>query len=160
MELKETQCFVISFDESFNNEFHKEQMDFFVKYFNKDRVVCRYLTSRFLGHTCAEDLKKEFEEGIQEFDIKKMVQVSMDGTNVNWILYDSIVEERNCLLLILDLVVFMLCTEHSEVVCRRQKGGLMVYTKPCTTCLMSYLQKEKITKILLDLRFSHCLSVH
>ena len=54
-------------------------MDFFVKYFNKDRVVCRYLTSKVLGHTCAEDLKREFEEGIQELDMKKMVQVSMDG---------------------------------------------------------------------------------
>ena len=35
-ELKETQCFVISFDESLNSEFYKEQMDFFVKCFNKD----------------------------------------------------------------------------------------------------------------------------
>ena len=33
VELKETQCFVISFDESLNSEFHKEQMDFFVKFF-------------------------------------------------------------------------------------------------------------------------------
>ena len=68
-------------------------MDFFVKYFNKDRAVCRYLTSRFLGHTCAEDLKKEFEESIQELDMKKMVQVIMDEPNVNWKLYDHIVEE-------------------------------------------------------------------
>ena len=64
MDLKETQYFVITFDASLKSEFHKEQMDFFVKYFNKDRVVCRYLTSRFLGHTCAEILKKEYEEGI------------------------------------------------------------------------------------------------
>ena len=71
VDLKETQCFVILFDESLNNEFHKD--------FNKDRVVCRYLTSRFLGHTCAEDVKKEFEESIHELDMKKMVQVSMDG---------------------------------------------------------------------------------
>ena len=95
VELKETQCFVISSDESHSYEFHKEQMDFFVKYFNKDIVVCRYLTSRFHGHTCAEDLKKEFEEGIQEVDMKKMVQVSRDGPNVNWKLYDNIVKERN-----------------------------------------------------------------
>ena len=78
MEQREAQCFVISFDESINNEFHKEQMDFFVKFFNKDRVVCRYLTSRFLGHTCSEALKKEFEEGIQELDMREMVQVTMD----------------------------------------------------------------------------------
>ena len=80
------------FDESLNNEFHKEQMNIFVKYFNKDRVACRYLTSRFLVDTSAEDLKKEFEEGIQELDMKKMVQVSMDGPNVKWKFYDSIVE--------------------------------------------------------------------
>ena len=36
VELKGTQCFVISFDESINNEFHKEQIDFFGKYLNKD----------------------------------------------------------------------------------------------------------------------------
>ena len=47
-------------------------------------VVCRYPTSRFLGHTSTEDLKKEFEEGIQELDMKKMVQVScMDPMLVN-----------------------------------------------------------------------------
>ena len=66
--------FVISFDESLDNEFHKEQMDFFVKYVNKEKVVCRYISLRFIGHTCAEDLKKEFEEGIQELDMKKIVE--------------------------------------------------------------------------------------
>ena len=60
-----------------------------------DRVVCKYLTSRSLGHTCAEDLKQEFEEGIREFDMKEMVQVSMHGASVHWKLYESTVEERN-----------------------------------------------------------------
>ena len=63
-ELKEAQCYVISFDESLNTELHEEQMDFVVRYFNKDRVTCRYLASGFLGHTCAEDLKKKFKEEI------------------------------------------------------------------------------------------------
>ena len=93
-ELKEAQCFVISFDESLNTELHEEQMDFVVRYFNKDRVTCRYLTSEFLGHTHVDDLKK-FEEGIKDLEKKKMLQVSMDGPNVNWKLYDSIVEEWN-----------------------------------------------------------------
>ena len=62
-------------------------MDFFEKYLNNNRVVCR-----FLGHTCAQDLKKEFEEGIQKLEMKKMVQVSMEGPSVNWKLYDNIVE--------------------------------------------------------------------
>ena len=45
-----------------------------MKYFNEDRVVCMYPTSKFLGHTCAEDLKKEFEEGIQQLDMKKWLK--------------------------------------------------------------------------------------
>ena len=94
-ELKEMQCFVISFDELLNSELHQEQMDFIVKYFRKDRVVSRYLTSEFLGHTQADDLKKKFEEALQDLDMKKMVQVSMDGPNVNWKLYDSLVDDRN-----------------------------------------------------------------
>ena len=93
-ELKEAQCFVISFDESLNTELHEEQMDFVVRFFNKDRVTCRYLTSVFLGHTHADDLKK-FEEGIKDLEKKIMLQISMDGPNVNWKLYDSIVEEWN-----------------------------------------------------------------
>ena len=78
-ELKEAQCFVISFDESLNTELYEEQMDFLVGYFNKDRVTCRYLTSEFLGHTCVDHLKKKFEEGIKYFEKKKMLQISMDG---------------------------------------------------------------------------------
>ena len=93
-ELKETQCFVISFDESLNSELHQEQMDFVVKYFRNDKVVCRYLTSGFLGHTRACDLKQKFEECIVDLDQKKLAQVSMDGPSVNWKLYESLVEQR------------------------------------------------------------------
>ena len=95
-ETERNTCFVILFDESLNIEYQNEHMDFFVKYFNKDRVVCSYLTSKFLGNTCGEEaLKKEFEEGIQVLEMKKMAEVSMDGPNVNCKLYDSIVEERS-----------------------------------------------------------------
>ena len=94
-ELKEPQCYVISFDESLNTELHEEQMDFLVRYFHKDKVTCRYITSGFLGQTRAEDLKMKFEEGIIELEKKKMLQISMDGPNVNWKLYDSIVEKRS-----------------------------------------------------------------
>ena len=68
-------------------------MDFVVRYFNKDGVTCRYITSEFLDHTHVDDLKKF--EGIKDLEKKKMLPVSMDGPNVNWKLYDSIVEEQN-----------------------------------------------------------------
>ena len=76
--LKEAQCYVISFDESLNTELHEEQMDFLVRYFHKDKVTCRYITSGFLDHTHPEDLKMKFEEGIIELEKKKMLQISMD----------------------------------------------------------------------------------
>ena len=56
-EVKEAPCFVISFDESFNEELEKEQMDFIVRYFKNGKVESRYVSSGFLGHTTAEDLK-------------------------------------------------------------------------------------------------------
>ena len=42
-ELKDAPCFVISFDESFNEELEKEQMDFIVRYFKDGEVKSRYL---------------------------------------------------------------------------------------------------------------------
>ena len=93
-DLKKALCFVISFDESFNQELQKEQMEFIVRYFNKSKVVSRYLTSSFLGYTRAEDLKRNFEEATKDLDKKMLAQVSMDGPNVNWKMYDKLVGER------------------------------------------------------------------
>ena len=57
-ELKDAACFLISFDESFNEELEKEQMDLIVRYFKDGEVKSRDLSSGFLGHTTAKDLKK------------------------------------------------------------------------------------------------------
>ena len=81
MDLKDAPCFVISFDESFN-ELEKEQMDFIVRYFKDGEVKSRYRSSGFLGHTTAKDLKRAFEECTEKLDLKNLIQVSMDGPNV------------------------------------------------------------------------------
>ena len=94
-ELKDAPCFVISFDESFNEELEKEQMDFIVWYFKDGEVKSRYLSSRCLGHTTAKDLKRAFEECTEKLDLKNLIQVSMDGPNVNWKMLDLIVKDRN-----------------------------------------------------------------
>ena len=70
-------------------------MDFTVRYFKNDQVMTRYLSSAFLGHTTAEDLKLKFEEATQNLDTKRMVQVSMDGPNVIWKMLSKITEERS-----------------------------------------------------------------
>ena len=73
----------------------KEQMDFIVTYFKDGEVKCRYLSSGFLGHTTAKDLKRAFEECTEKLDVKNLSQLSMDGPNVNWKMLDLIVEDRN-----------------------------------------------------------------
>ena len=70
-------------------------MDFTVRYFKNDKVESRYLTSLFLGHTTAKDLKKKFEEATEQLDLKKLIQISMDGPNVNWKVLDLIAEDSN-----------------------------------------------------------------
>lgn len=93
-DLRDTPGFVLSFDESFNQELQQEQMDFVVRYFHQGKVESRYLTSAFLGHTRAEDLKRKFEEATKDLDMRKLAQVSMDGPNVNWKLLDALAEDR------------------------------------------------------------------
>ena len=75
-ELKDAPCFVISFDEFFNEELEVEQMDFIVRYFKAGKVKSRYLSSGFLGHTTAKDLKRAFEECTEKLDLKNLIQVS------------------------------------------------------------------------------------
>ena len=94
-ELKDAPCFVISFDESFNEVLEKEQTDFIVRYFKDGEVKCKYLSSGFLGHTTAKDLKRAFEECTEKLELENLIQVSMDGPNINRKMLDLIVEDRN-----------------------------------------------------------------
>ena len=67
----------------------------FVRYFKDGEVKSRYLSSGFLGHTTAKDLKREFEECTEKLDLKNLIQAYMDGPNINWKMLDLIVEDRN-----------------------------------------------------------------
>ena len=83
-DLKKAPCIIVLFDESLHTEFHQRQMEFTVRYLKNDQVMTRYLSSAFLGHNTAEDLKLKFEDTAQNVDTRRMVQVSLDGPNVNW----------------------------------------------------------------------------
>ena len=89
VELQESPCFIVSFDESLNQELQQEQIDSIINYFKEDIVAYRYLTSTFLGHTWAEDLEPKFGEGTQDLKMRKMIWISMHGSNVNLKLYES-----------------------------------------------------------------------
>ena len=80
--------YVIYFDEALNHVVQKGLMDIVVRFWNEscNQVQSRYLTSTFLGHLCSDDLLKHFKEGLSEkgLSISRLMQLSMDGPNVNW----------------------------------------------------------------------------
>lgn len=77
---------VVGFDESLNKTTKNQQMDLNIRFWDdaKNQVVTRYLTSKFLGRSRAVDLLAAFKEGLGEVPLSKLLQVSMDGPNVNW----------------------------------------------------------------------------
>ena len=50
----------------------------------KNEVSVHYLNSKFLGHEAAFDIIHEFNEGIKELNKGQLLQMSMDGSSVNW----------------------------------------------------------------------------
>ena len=61
-------------------------MDFVVRSWGKvkNEVSVRYLNSKFLGREAALDIIHEFNEGIKELNKGQLLQISMDGSSVNW----------------------------------------------------------------------------
>ena len=86
----------ISFDESFNKQTKNEQMDFSIRYWDNEtqKVHDQYLTSKFIGHATAKDLLKCFRDATIKLKPQKIVQISMDGPNVNKKLYKDLLLER------------------------------------------------------------------
>ncbi|CAM1297534.1 Uncharacterised protein g1835 [Pycnogonum litorale] len=78
--------YTVMFDETLNKTSQKKQMDLHIRFWKGTEVVTRYFGSQFLGHATAEDMLTHFSEGILEgcLKVKDMLQVSMDGPNVNW----------------------------------------------------------------------------
>ena len=77
--------YVVGFDESFNKIAQRGQMDISIRFWDSDsgEAVTRYYTSAFLGHATAEVLLETFLKALDDLDLQKLLQVSMDGPNVN-----------------------------------------------------------------------------
>ena len=56
-------------------------------------MATHYLDSKFMGHAKAEDLIHHFETSTERLSLNKLVQVSMDGPNVNWRFYRLLQEK-------------------------------------------------------------------
>ena len=55
-----------------------------------NRVCTRYLDSTFVCRSRSDDLLEHFLLGLQSLDKVKLIQVSMDGPNVNWAFFEEL----------------------------------------------------------------------
>ncbi|XP_072571938.1 uncharacterized protein [Paramormyrops kingsleyae] len=80
--------FVLMFDESINETTKNKQLDVHVRFWDEGQIQSRYLGSRFMGHSTAQDLLSHLKECIDKLNLKDLVSISMDGPSVNWKLFD------------------------------------------------------------------------
>ena len=127
-------------------------MDIYLRYQSSehDQVVTRYLTSSFLGHCTAQDLLKSFKESMAQTDLSKIVQISMDGPNVNHKFYKMYADEPKQ-----DNpdqpVVFTLFMELLKLVLMLQAGKQTIFSGHCGTYSQTLQQDVQITLRSLDL---------
>ena len=74
----------------------KGQMDLHIGFWNEEsNTVCtRYYSSEFMGKTAAPDILKMFKSCMTDLNHEKMLQVSMDGPNVNKVFLSMLSKER------------------------------------------------------------------
>ena len=84
---------MLLFDESLNHELQKKRMDFYVHIWNHDKVETCYYNSEFLGHASAEDMLGKFHSSKENLHFGNLIQLSMDGSSVNWKFYKMVEDE-------------------------------------------------------------------
>lgn len=85
--------YVLLFDESLNHKSQSKQMDVHVRLWENDRVGTRYFGSQFMGHADADTMLQHFSDCVEKINMRNLVQVSMDGPNVNWKFIESLQEQ-------------------------------------------------------------------
>ena len=69
----------------------KQQLDIIVSHWDYNIVQSSYCTSEFLGDACAVDLVHSFENTVEtKIGFANLVQLVMDGPNVNWSTFDKL----------------------------------------------------------------------
>ena len=90
--LNDSEFYTISIDESLNTVIQMRQTDLLVNFWdNVVRKLCTfYLSSTFIDHAWHQDLFKHFISALDSLDLKKLLQVSIDGPNVNWVFFSEL----------------------------------------------------------------------
>lgn len=87
--------FVLLFDESLNKKLQQKQMDIHLRFWNGSQVETRYATSAFLGHADAATVVAALKESVNSLGVglENVLQLGMDGPNVNWKVFDDLAAE-------------------------------------------------------------------
>ena len=90
--INQSPWFSVSFDESFNKDQQKCQMDINIRYWNQLKNIAEtgYLTSCVLLRPNAENLCEELFTSIAELDKQKFLHLAMDGPNTNWLVLNLV----------------------------------------------------------------------
>ena len=94
--VKQCNHFKVLFDDSCNSVLNKEQMDVMIRYFDErlQEMCTVYIGSQFLGRATALDLQFNLNAALANFDLTNLIQISMDGPNVNLKFFRDFVQER------------------------------------------------------------------
>ena len=76
-------------------------MDIYIIYWNSEgkRVEVRYYETDFMGHTTVQDIQYFFNEKLESLSTSKLLQIGMDGPNVNSSFCDKLSDDRSKLTL-------------------------------------------------------------
>lgn len=85
--------YCVLFDESLNRELQRKQLDLHVRIWDCGTVQTRYLGSEFFGQATARDVVDKLSGVLTDMGLHNLVQVSMDGPNVNWKIFDLLQNE-------------------------------------------------------------------
>lgn len=86
-------AYVVLFDESLNHILQSKQMDLHVRLWEGAEVKTKYIGSEFLGHSTAADIVDKMCNALSEMGIHNLIQLSMDGPNVNWKVFEMLQKE-------------------------------------------------------------------
>ena len=83
-------------DESLNDILQSCEIDLLLRYFDSDGITVKitYCDSRFFVHVTHQDLVKQFNDGMKQLDVNKLLQISMDGPSVNHNFLEKVSKER------------------------------------------------------------------
>ena len=90
--VKDSEFYAISFEESLSTIIRMGQMDLVVNFWDNyvNKVCTCYLDSTFIGHARHQDRFKHFILALDSLDLKKLLQVSMDDPNMNWVFFSEL----------------------------------------------------------------------